>query len=91
MDIFGVLTMLGGLALFLYGMNTLGDGLVMLSGGKLEKILEKLTEKRIIGRFAWRICYGGNSVLLCHNRYGCRLCKLRHHETDSGSRRYHGC
>ncbi len=49
MDIFGVLTMLGGLALFLYGMNTLGDGLVMLSGGKLEKILEKLTEKRIMG------------------------------------------
>jgi phosphate:Na+ symporter len=49
MDIFGVLTLLGGLALFLYGMNTLGDGLVMLSGGKLEKILEKLTEKRILG------------------------------------------
>ncbi len=48
MDIFGVLTMLGGLALFLYGMNTLGDGLVMLSGGKLEKILEKLTEKKIM-------------------------------------------
>lgn len=48
MDIFGVLTMIGGLALFLYGMNTMGDGLVMLSGGKLEKILEKLTKKRIM-------------------------------------------
>lgn len=47
MDIFGVLTMVGGLALFLYGMNTMGDGLVMLSGGKLERILEKLTGKRI--------------------------------------------
>ena len=32
MDIFGILTMVGGLALFLYGMNTMGDGLVMLSG-----------------------------------------------------------
>lgn len=48
MDIFGLLTMIGGLALFLYGMNTMGDGLVMLSGGKLEQILEKLTKKRIM-------------------------------------------
>ena len=48
MDIFGILTMVGGLALFLYGMNTMGDGLVMLSGGKLEQILEKLTKKRIM-------------------------------------------
>ena len=45
MDIFGILTMVGGLALFLYGMNTMGDGLVMLSGGKLEQVLEKLTKK----------------------------------------------
>ncbi|MCR5451686.1 MAG: Na/Pi cotransporter family protein [Lachnospiraceae bacterium] len=48
MDIFGILSMIGGLALFLYGMNTMGDALVMLSGGKLERILEKLTEKRIM-------------------------------------------
>lgn len=43
MDIFGVLTMLGGLALFLYGMSLMGDGLSNISGGRLEKILEKLT------------------------------------------------
>ena len=42
-----VLTMLGGLALFLYGMNVMGDGLSKLAGGKLEKILERLTSKRI--------------------------------------------
>ncbi len=48
MDIFGILTMIGGLSLFLYGMNAMGDGLVKLSGGKLERILEKLTEKRIM-------------------------------------------
>ena len=47
MDIFGFLTMIGGLALFLYGMSVMGDGLVMLSGGKLERILEKLTRNRI--------------------------------------------
>ena len=43
MSLFDVLTMLGGLALFLYGMETMGDGLAKMAGGKLEKILEKLT------------------------------------------------
>lgn len=43
MDIFGVLSMIGGLALFLFGMTTMGNGLEKVSGGKLEKILEKLT------------------------------------------------
>lgn len=47
MDIFSVLTMLGGLALFLYGMNALGDGLSKLSGGKLERILEKMTNSKL--------------------------------------------
>ena len=47
MDIFNVLTMFGGLALFLYGMSAMGDGLTKLSGGKLEKILEKLTSNPI--------------------------------------------
>ncbi len=48
MDIFSVLTMIGGLALFLYGMDAMGDGLSKLSGGKLERILEKLTSNRIL-------------------------------------------
>ena len=48
MDLLSVLTMVGGLALFLYGMNLMGDGLAKLSGGKLEQILEKLTSKRIM-------------------------------------------
>ena len=48
MDIFGVLTMIGGLVLFLFGMNVMGDGLEKLSGGTLEKVLEKLTSKKIM-------------------------------------------
>ncbi len=43
MDIFSVFTMVGGLALFLYGMSVMGDGLSRASGGRLEKILERLT------------------------------------------------
>ena len=48
MDIFGVLTMLGGLALFLFGMDVMGDGLEKASGGRLEKILEKLTANKLM-------------------------------------------
>ncbi|MBO5208609.1 MAG: Na/Pi cotransporter family protein [Lachnospiraceae bacterium] len=47
MDFFGVLTMVGGLALFLYGMQVLGDGLSKVSGGRLEQILEKLTNNKL--------------------------------------------
>lgn len=43
MDFFSVLSMIGGLALFLYGMHVMGDGLSKVSGGKMEKILESLT------------------------------------------------
>jgi len=47
MSFFDFLTMVGGLALFLYGMNLLGEGLSQASGGRLERILEKLTNNPI--------------------------------------------
>ena len=43
MDIFGVLQMIGGLCLFLFGMETMGDGLTRTSGSKLQGILGSLT------------------------------------------------
>lgn len=43
MNIFSILTLLGGVGLFLYGMNLMGASLKNLAGGSLEKILEKLT------------------------------------------------
>lgn len=47
MNIFDVLAMVGGLAFFLYGMNAMGDGLAKVSGGRWEKILERLTSSPI--------------------------------------------
>lgn len=47
MDFFSILTLLGGLALFLYGMQVMGDGLAKVSGGKLEQILENLTSNPV--------------------------------------------
>ncbi len=49
MDIFSILTLIGGLALFLYGMDLMGDSLKKLAGGKLESVLASLTSTRIKG------------------------------------------
>jgi len=48
MDIFGLFNMIGGLALFLYGMHIMGQGLEKMSGGKLERLLESLTKNRFM-------------------------------------------
>ncbi len=44
-----VLMLIGGLAMFLFGMNTLSAALEKLAGGKLEKLLEKLTSNPVKG------------------------------------------
>lgn len=49
MTIFDVLTMIGGLCLFLFGMNIMGQALERRAGGKLRDLLEKLTTNKIAG------------------------------------------
>ena len=49
MDITLVFGLLGGLALFLYGMQMMSDGLENAAGDRMERILEKLTSNRFIG------------------------------------------
>ncbi len=49
MSIFNLFTLFGGLAMFLYGMNIMGESLEKLGGGKFERILEKLTNNPIKG------------------------------------------
>ena len=56
MDFFDLLTMMGGLALFLYGMHLLGEGLSRASGGRMEQILEKMTYSK------WRAVLLGAGV-----------------------------
>ena len=60
MDIFNVLTMLGGLSLFLFGMSLMGQALERRAGGKLRTLLDKMStqsdgerlalERRILNR-----------------------------------------
>ncbi len=49
MTIFDVLTLIGGLCLFLFGMNVMGDGLERRAGNGLKSILGKLTNSKIKG------------------------------------------
>ena len=49
MDIFDVLTLIGGLCLFLFGMNLMGDALERSAGSKLEHMIGKLTTGKFAG------------------------------------------
>lgn len=49
MTIFDFLGLVGGLALFLFGMNVMGANLEKMGGGKFESVLEKMTNSRIKG------------------------------------------
>lgn len=48
-DIMSLLYLVGGLALFIYGMTTMGSGLERAAGAKLEKTLEKMTGNVVSG------------------------------------------
>ena len=49
MDIFDILTLLGGLCLFLFGMNLMGMALERRAGSKLQDLLSRLTTNRFVG------------------------------------------
>lgn len=49
MSVFNIFSLLGGLGMFLYGMKVMGNNLEKCAGGKLEKILEKLTSNKFKG------------------------------------------
>ena len=49
MDIFDVLTLIGGLCLFLFGMNVMGDSLERRAGNSLKNILARLTKNKLTG------------------------------------------
>ena len=49
MDIFNVLSFIGGIALFLFGMNTMSAALQRAAGSKLKNMLSKLTSSAVKG------------------------------------------
>ena len=49
MGIFSVISLLGGLSIFLYGMDIMGDGLKSSSSKALKSMLEKVTHSAVLG------------------------------------------
>ena len=84
MGITMVLSLLSGVALFLYGMALMGDSLKKVAGNKLELILYKLTNSPIKGLLL-------GTVVISYNCYGRRIRKLRYDESCSGNRNHYGC
>ena len=49
MNVMTLLQLMGGLGLFLYGINAMGDGLEQAAGNRMKKLLEALTKNRFLG------------------------------------------
>ena len=62
MDITHITSLLGGIALFLYGMSIMGAGLEKLAGGKMQGVLQKLTSSTLKGRYFWHPHHGCHPV-----------------------------
>ena len=62
MTIFNVISLAGGLALFLYGMSIMGTGLEKYAGGRMESILQKLTSS------TWRAVFAVRRLFSAENR-----------------------
>ena len=71
MDIFSIINLLGGLALFLYGMSVMSQGLEKLAGGKLEGILRSMTSNKFKSRTR---CNGYCSKFFGSYCYASRAC-----------------
>ena len=78
MDLFDVLTLIGGLCLFLFGMNVMGEALESRAGNKLRTLLSKMTTGKIAGFLTG---LGG---------HGSRICKFRTDEFETGDSCHHG-
>ena len=83
MDIFDALTLVGGLALFLLGMNLMGDALEKKAGGRLKTILD-VYKRQGFGR------NGRDSVLLRDHGDGCGFCQRGCNDAPSGDLHHHG-
>ncbi len=66
MDIFSILTLIGGLAFFLYGISLMSSGLEKIAGGKLEQLLKKMTSNPIksfaLGAFITAVIQSSSAV-----------------------------
>ena len=90
MGITMILSLLSGVALFLYGMALMGDSLKKVAGNKLELILYKLTNSPIKGLLLGTVVTAIIQSSSATTVMVCRLLQLRYYESCSGDRYYYG-
>lgn len=81
----------GGLALFLYGMNSMSDALQKAAGEKMKKILEFLTKNPIMGVAGRSTGYSSAAEQFCNYSYGDWFCQRRTDESATGNFCYFWC
>ena len=69
-----VLSLLSGVALFLFGMSLMGDGLKLVAGNKLEAFLYKMTNTPLKGSRTWYSRYKRYPVFRSNDCHGYRFC-----------------
>ena len=87
MTIFSVITLLGGVAFFLYGMNVMSSGLEKLAGSKLEIVLKKMTSNKAKG---FLLGMGITIAFLCIDGYAGWFGQFRNYATQSNHWRFNG-
>ena len=90
MTIFNALTLVGGLCLFLFGMNLMGQALERRAGGKLRTLLDKMTSRRVRGLPDGPGHHRHHPELLRHHGDGGGLRELRADDPAPGHQRHHG-
>lgn len=86
-----VFGLLGGLALFLYGMNGMSDALQKTAGDKMKKILSFLTKNPIMGALAGALVTAVLQSSSATTVYGNRICKCWTYESAAGNLCYLWC
>lgn len=86
-----VFGLLGGLAVFIYGMNMMSECLQKAAGEKMKKILSLLTRNPVMGALAGMPCYSRTAKFKCNDGYGDWFCKCRTDDTATGNFYYFWC
>ena len=79
------ISLIGGLGMFLYGMNVMGDGLQKAAGEKLKKIIEMLTTNKIMG-----VLVGTLVTAIIQSSSATTVMTIGYHVITAGSWSYYG-
>ena len=82
-DISSLFSFIGGLGMFLYGMNIMADGMQKTAGSKMSQFLGMLTTQPSDGGSSGCADHGYHSEQRCHDGYGGGVCKCRGSESDT--------